>query len=531
MQQQTEAFAAYAETLRHQGNLRAFEPDQMANHFERLIGVNQEMASIMGLTRKEALEAAQAQSRNPNFNAALRGMGVGAAEQAEIANVLGPLKEIAPEVAALIEESTALRGTVRTEEMANYVAVDPAARALMQRMGELQASGQYTSENLRAAIQEFHQTTVNDSAQNRAMNAQLATQVAAGGNFATALAGMQGGLMMNYDPEKADRTNEQAMEEAGAATRAILGIEEAERRVAAGMDNILNNILTPAFDRFGGGMETAVHSVYGFADSLDDFAETLGDNPNAALGLGGAGLLATIAASGLGGLAAGKMGRGLLGRFMGGGGAGAGASATGAARGAGAMGKLGTVARFAGRALGPIGGGLMIYDGGSRAASSQDTATNAMGHGQAALGGAMAGAAIGSIIPGAGTLIGAGVGALIGGGGSMLYDWLDDSDAGPANASGGRTSTPRRAPAASRQAPANATGKGPDYKTTMTRINGKMLDVQQESLKTLQSIKSQNKEQLDIMREDLMATRQQTEKLSRLLEESNRNTREIKGIA
>lgn len=178
----------------------------------------------------------------------------------------------------------------------------------------------------------------------------------------------------------------------------------------SGLDGILSSVITGLMN-FGGWLGKMTGIGEGWGQLIVGTLALLAPVRTAkALFTGGKALL---------GGAAGMLGLG--------GRAGAGAAAAGGARAAGIAGSgaLGVAAR----AAGGIGGAYTLYEGASRAASSDKTSDNVMGHGQAALGGALTGAAIGSVVPVIGTAVGALAGAAIGGLGSILYDYFDDGDA------------------------------------------------------------------------------------------------------
>lgn len=536
-EQMTEAQDAYLGTLRNTGNLNSMGQEEMLMHFKELIGVNQEMAGIMGKTRQEQLEAMKAESVDANFNAALDGMQLSAQDRDNIFAKLATMSETEKNA---YKEIFATGGAPVTQASADFLAMGGELSSELRRQAVQDRGG-----NVNDAVGDTER--LRQSSQNMRENAayrRMTGILAMGGHGGAG--GLNDAIQFRTQQleaaDKEDKTNADAMAKNGPGWLGVMAWEDAERSLSAAFDDNLNQALKVGFDKLGPEIMGLTEAAFDAAEALHGFARTLEENPNATFaGSMGLGAL-TLAGAGLAGGAGGLIGGKVLKRFVGGkaGGATQGAAgnaakstgtAGGAARGAGMMGRLAGVARFAGVAGGILGGGLMTYDGASDAAKSQDNWDNAKGHGQAAIGGALTGAAIGSVVPVVGTAIGAALGAAIGGGGSMLYDWFDDSDAPPkANATRSPKTRTVQKPAARKPAPADATKSSTTNEQALVRLNARIATAQEESLRNLQSIRSTTKEQLDVMREDMASTNRNLDRLARLLEEGNRNTREIRGL-
>jgi hypothetical protein len=180
------------------------------------------------------------------------------------------------------------------------------------------------------------------------------------------------------------------------------------------------------------------------------------------------------------------------------------------------------------------------------------------GYAESALGGAAMGAAIGSIIPGLGTALGAAVGAAGGLAVAGITDWWSEQeppklkapevpkppkmDQAAANATQGMTPqqsqryqqmvNQQNQKAAAQQPKAeqaNATGKPPVDLSDI--FNQKSLQLQTESLKRLTAIDESTRKQVQLLTEESAQTRAQLDRIARLLEAGNNNTKHIKGLA
>lgn len=524
-EQMTRAQDEYVGMLRSTGNLDKLNNNEMSQQFQDLIHVNQEMAGIMGKTRDEQLKAAAAENTDSNFNAAVRASGASPEQTLILDQVLTSLSDIDKKV--FKEQYLTKGGFLSTESAQRYATGGKTTSdlgAIATRMGK----GDIRADDAQTTAATMKNNAIAET-KNRDMDSMFAIMGMKGLQFAEGR-NTSGDLYRSYAgrDNKKDQTSSNSTNMQVVADTAILSLQDTERRISAGLDDMFNQVLGPAFDTFGGMMTTATNAAQDFADGLHTAARTMEEHPDASLAGGaamGVGALALSAAGGLGGLLG-------LGKLFGRGGAGAGAGAGGAG---GAARGLGAMARFALPAAGIVGGGLVAYDGASRAANSQETSTNAIGYGEAAIGGALTGAAIGSIVPVVGTAVGAAIGAALGGGGAMLYDWLDDSDS-PSNkmkanaATSPKSNTPTGLQT-NRTQSADATGQKNDLDVTMLRLNTSLVDVQTQALNQLVMLKTMSKEQLELMLADSSTTKTTMDRILRLLEEGNRNTRHIQGLA
>jgi polyhydroxyalkanoate synthesis regulator phasin len=530
VQQLQDATADYADMSKSLGVLNSENKDEAAKGIGKLIVVNQDMAAMMGKTAEQARQAALEQSRDPQFNAAMRAAQLNPEVMKQMDEVIGNLPDATKN---LVKELYSGHGTPLTAENQTAVAMSPAAQRLAQEMARARDKGSnLTGDEIQRIIRQYATDAQSEAKRQGNQQDIAALQAARGeGKFNAYLRSQD--EMLQVDPKKfgALQTNG-GINGADDATKAALKVDEIQSRLSAGLDDILNSAIRPAFKEFGGTMNKAADEALAATQKLHDVASWLDKHPNTAMAGGGAtGLLA------LGGEAAASMwamsklwkgGKKLLGR---GGGAVAegteaveGAEAAGVAGEAGAAG-LGAVAL---PAAAIAGGALGMYSGYQNLATGKkDWWTRLKGYGEAGLGGAAVGGGVGALAGGVGAIPGALIGGLLGIGTAAYSDW---SHPDSANAVGGQRIGMPGGVAATNRPAVNASNHPGSALANIVQLDTKMLEMQHAIHFTLNDIKKASYDQLNTMREELAHHRAANAQIARLLEESNKNTKQISAL-
>jgi hypothetical protein len=291
-------------------------------------------------------------------------------------------------------------------------------------------------------------------------------------------------------------------------------------------DTAATTVFNAVVDEFGTTMhEKVTPALDNFADKLMGAMDGLSEHPKAIAGVtlalvGVAGAL-SIMGSVFKGVSAVRGMAGLMG--MGG-------SAAGAAGGMGAMGAMALpVAGMAAGGLAAYGGmntikgaqGQSFFGGG--AGENGFFGSRASGYGAAIAGGAGTGALLGSFLGPVGTLVGAGLGGVAGGVGAWLSDSPSDASQGPANA--------RSLPGTTQSNPAStasdASGQRGRKATSADQMTQRIMESGDRSANLLKMLKDNSDQHLVLVREEIAVMRGVGDRLSKLLEEGNRGTREL----
>lgn len=560
--QRQELMQEYLDIQNKQGNIRNLSQDQMVSGIKNLEKSSAETASILGMTRKEALEAQKAQAADANWTTFLNSMNLSQDQQDQANQGAAIVQSVGGDVANQLLKQLSQTGTA-TGEASRLAGTDPDLYNAIKTIADANRGGKpLTQQEVSSILQQYGKN------QNQAL-ARFRSNVGTlgiGDNVGAFTASNQAAINARNlkDGVVADKTED-------AGTRAAVGAEEAMRSLASvvreAADTLANSILDTQGDRLEAlkqgtidNAEAARQKVRSFQDDPDSeanvakFAIAVGA---AVLGLTalngifktvGAGLkmwqfakgavagpgraaAARGAATGAAEGAAGAAGRGgartggtwIGDRLRG---------AAGAAEGAGA----GAIAKGLGRAVGKNALVGSLFEGfdyltGNKSLSWKNLAKSGLRVGGGALGG-LAGGGIGSIATGA-----AGYYA-----GDALGNWLlgeDDKPGAPQNPAGNDQgqqsstgSTQRPTPIAGQpqrqRAPqGDATGQKPRNALTPEQMNQKIMEASERAANYLKGIKENSDKQLDLMREEIAVTRRANERTHRLLEDGNKNTRFI----
>lgn len=531
----------YSEILRMQGLSRDRSTEQMAQGMISLVRSGEATANILGKTREEALASQKEQASNSNVQASMTAQGFNDNQRQALndlavtfANTYGeagktlindiiqfgqPLNKSATELAATLPEI-------------QDIARNRVANVKGNQNVDVEQSNYATARAIRGLSQNL---TKDRSRLGQYANLGALSDSALSGNFTSITGGILAGNNLNTNIQRNAGTRQDQGSEERRAGVGVLQLNQIAQDFKVASEAAINAVFNPMVSEYGPYLRNTVNpALHDFANMLISMANGAEKNTSlmanlgvAALGLAGAFTLFSsaigIASKTLG--IFGSLGRGFGALFARGGAAAATAGAGEAAAG-------GLLAGAALPLAGIAAGGLGIYAGGSMIQNRQGESflgtgqnekgffgSRATGYGTAAAGGALTGAAIGSLIPVFGTAIGAGIGGLAG----LGYAWWNDSS-GNASQAPQTTRTPTRAPmAGSRSQPANATGQRNRNVLTMDQMTNKIMEASDRSANYLKSIKDATEQQVATMREDIAVARGVGERLARLLEEGNRN--------
>lgn len=547
----TNVTSTYAEILRNQGAGQNRSSEQMASGIINLVKTSETTAHILGQTREEALEAQKLASADYQFQAAADSNGFDSVTASAVRDIFkNNFGDVG--VQAITDQLTF--GQVVNKPAADLVATNPDLQRVLALSESMLKSGASEADiqiAVARALKDNGSILANNKDQQRTF-AQIA------GLEGNALSGALRANLQNRFVSQSNNTDrnfnrgtDQNQNEEQRAGVGALQVAESFNKIQVAADAAITAVFNPMVDTFGPKLRDDV------LPALDAFSEGL---TNAAIDLSGqTTVMATLGTTALavaGGLA--LFGGGLtvatglfrgLGAIRGLGslfGAGAGASGAG---GAAAGGALATGAAVAG---GVLAGGVGMWAGGNMVNNRKNDesffgtgardggffGSRATGYGTAAAGGALTGAAIGSVIPGVGTLIGAGVGAAVGTG----YAWWNDESGTAQQPAGGRRpgmpGDASRAPQSSRAGssvptgrqappPANATGQKGKSTLSSDQMTNKIMEASERSAGLLKQIKDNGDKHLEAVREEIAVIRSMSDRLSRLLEDGNKNTKSI----
>jgi hypothetical protein len=544
-EQLREASIEYADILRLQGMSRDRTNEDMARGMIQLVRSSETTANILGKTREEALAAAKEQASNSNVQASMQAQGLN--DDQRLA-----LDSVATKYAMTYGEAgrTLINDIIQFGQPLNKSATDLAATlpelqqtALNQIAGikansnvDVVESGFRTGRDLRSVSS----TMLNDRARlQQYANMGALSDSALASNFTAITGGILAGNNAKTDP-----TNNAGSKQGEGGTErqagiGILQLDELAKQADVTKQALQQALVNPLINEIGPTLRDVVNpALLDLAKSIQANAAALESNQGL-MGPLAVGLLAATGALALFGGAVGMAvkGIGLLNTLRGGLGGLAGRGA-GAAAGAG---RAAGLARLAAPALGVAGGvlagGYGVYAGGNMVADRQGESflgtganekgffgSRATGYGTSAASGALAGAAIGSVVP----VIGTGIGAAVGGLAGLGYAWWNDSGSNASTAptaAAAPSRTPQGYNRAAGQQPANATGQRNRNAMTADQMTAKIMEANERSANLLKSIKENGERQVETMREELAVMRGVGERLARLLEEGNRNTK------
>jgi hypothetical protein len=517
VQQLQDVTADYMDMSKSLGVLNSQKSEDAAKGMSKLIVINQDMAAMMGKTAEEARQAALKEATDPNFNAAMRGAGMGAEQMKQFDQVLGPLPDV---MKRMLKESYTMHGGLASDDLKGLAASSPMMQKAMRFMAEAHDKGKdWNPQDLENFLRKELPAEQARIKNQPGLNDQMAVTNATGNSIFDAALQYRNDTLQMMPGKKGQLSENGDIKGTDNFTRGALNIDEAQSRLVAGLNDVFNSTIQPWTDKFGGILKDAVHGFGELTNKLHDLAGWNGAHPNAAMAEGGVlGALGIAGQAGmgiLGGKALWKMGRGMLGR-----GAGAAAGEAVGAEGAAAAGAGGLLLP----ALAIGGGGLGMYAGYNELAKGDSSMWSKMkGYGMAGLGGAAAGAGVGSIFGGIGAIPGAVIGGLAGIGTAAWSDWTHPD--GPQSPS---ATNPR---GVQMGRPANATGQQSGQAgTPVANWDRQMLDMQHKIHYTLLDLKKASYDQLTLMKQELDQQKANTDRITRLLEESNRNTKQISAL-
>lgn len=530
-EQRGEVINSFLEIQSSRGNIRGIENDQerMTQGILDIVESSRQTSHILGLTRKEALDRAKEQAQDAATGAIIRNMNLDersvTSASTQVQQVFGPAGE------KLLKQLVA--GVAPQGEAAQLAALNPEAYRSIQAIADrLRTGGEVSEQETSRRIRDFGQRTRGTDYETFQAQLAIAGTTPYQESLIASLEASNKALNLRTDAPQDPN--------ADAGTNAVLGIEGANREIAAAarqaFDTGFNSILDtvgPAMDSFVQELANGAQGVQQFLLGLEGYPKTM-----TAITLGGLALVGGFTV--LGGavkILSGIMGGagGLLTKIFGAGGAGGGSilgRLLGGLRGIG--GGAGGLLRGALPIAGGLLGGATVGIGGMLLGSSQINnrqnesffgsdegeggffGSRATGYltsiGSGAAGGALIGAGFGGI----GALPGAVLGGLAGLGTALYSDF---SGSGPATKTQSSSSTPNTS--------ANATGQTTRATLSIDQMTNRMMIASERSAELLRQLKENSDAQLNLTREEVSVLRDHSNRVIRLLEQGNRNTRMI----
>lgn len=547
----TEVTSTYAEILRLQGAGQNRSSEQMAAGILNLVKTSETTAHILGKTREEALEAQKLAAADYQFNAVADSKGF----DAQAANAVRDIfKNNFGDVGVQAITDQLTFGQVVNKPAAELAAVNPdlqKALALAEGMLRNGASSDQVQLEVARALKENGANL----AKNKDLQLQFAQQAQLDNN---PLSGALKSVLQNRFVSQSNNTDgdfnrasDQNQNNEQRAATGALQLAESFNKAMVTIDSGVTAVFNPMVDMLGPKLrDDILPSMDAFNVKLQEAAMSASLQTNT---MGSIGTAALAVAGGLaifsGGLTAAagslKLFRGLS-SVLGSGGRGA--SGIGRAAGAaGGAGRFAGLARVAAPALG-IAGGVAAGIGGMYLSGEQIqsrkgesfTGTGANEKGffgsrsssylTSILSGAGSGALAGSAFAGVGAIPGAVLGGLTGLGGAIYNDW--DNLTGSSDAS----QSPRAARAGSSApmsrsrnvaAPADATGQRSRTSLTVDQMTNRIMEASERSTGLLKQIKDNSDRHLEAVREEIAVIRNMSDRMDRLLQEGNKNTKSI----
>lgn len=573
-----DAIAAFVDIAGKQGNLQNLTTRQMASGIEQLVASSDETAHILGMTRKEALEAAKNSAADANLTALIQTMNLNKNALDSALGLAG--KQFGDAGQQMLKEFIA-NGAITTKRSAEIAAINPEMAKLLENIAnQVKTGNAIDARTLGAQANAAADRMRADPRRN------MLTRLAIGGSDSLSSGYQeavqtfnQGGIFRaNLDPnKKADPTAAPVLDKEMIDREAVAAVNSA-------LDTLANSILTNYGVKIGEMTNSLINGIRSINDAINGLQKWPSIVSNVGLGLGALALtLGAIkmgrngaALAGLGRGAAGAAGRGAAGAGAAGAlgrgapasatdiiraqrglpPAGAGGAGTGAGNtilsqlmkgGRGALGSAGGLLKaIPYKALGKnaLVGGMfegLDYLTGNKEMSWKNAAKSSLRIGGGAIGG-LAGGIFGGGIASAATGVAGGMAGYKAG--DLLADAIFGADdiKKPTNAA--KTPAPEqvRKPqqqnpqsAAAQQAtqrnnnaPANATPAQRGRNTmSVDQMTSRIMEHSDRSANHLKVIKDQAEKQTELMREEIAAIRSMNDRLGRLLEEGNKNTRRV----
>lgn len=532
----------YLDIQKNQGAIRNRSADEMAAGIADIKKSSEESANILGITREEALKAAKDEAADPMATAIFKGMGFDPKKITSINMDAQTLEKLMPGGSDLYKTGAMGSEMASTEMGRRMQQLSPALAKEIMDAGKAKAAGRDPDmKALTARLQSMDDKDAKFNGQLAFLGRYNSNGVLGEAIKAKAQSSIE---LANANTEK------QVPHLENAGTNAALGLDgldRSARNAARGLEDLAMNSMLNTHGKQLNDMVNSVRegldATNGGLRTLQGFPQTVAVITESLLGLAAVVGTASVVFKGFSTV---KSALGFLG-----GGAGAAGADAGAAGGAGGAAAGGTfISRMlaggknvAGKALGSAAGmgkssALIssLFEAGSyftddKSFSMKNLAKSGLRVGGSVLG-TVAGGALGSmILPGFGTAAGA-----IGGGyaGNKAGDWLagkifgDDDHNSPANASNDpRTQAALQQQMAKQDTAADATGNRTPGMLSPYQMNQRLMEASERAAGLLQSIKDNSDQQVGLLREELGLTRAYGERMSRLLEETSRNTRQI----
>lgn len=551
IEQSQTAIQDYLELQKNQGTLKNMTDTEMVAGITRIVKSSEQSAHILGITREDALKAAKEQAANPLTQTMFKSMGLDGDQIAKINEAAGLLDKTNKGMADIFNSAAAGSPLPGTDEGRLQAVLNPEQTAIVQRYGKAAGAGQtIDTDKMFAELKAVAEKQIKDG------TADAQARIAYFGRASIA-SGIKDNLSGDITLANANTT--EAVNKLGdAGTRAALkinGLEQAAANTARGLEDLfMNSALNAHGKQLEGlvdGVRTGLLTTNDGIRSLQGWPQTVAVISESFLAIAGVVGAASVVIKGFSTvMSAVNMARGVssaasaaggastggtfISRLLGRGGAAA-AGEAGAAGGASLLGPAALV--LGGLAVGVGGGVAGSHIIGKRAGESflgtgdkekGFVGSRSNGYLTSMLAGAGGGALVGSAFGGIGAIPGAVLGGALGLGSALYSDWDNISGKNPADASRDpRTQAALQQQMSKQDALADATGNRTPGMLTPYQMNQRLMEAGERAAGLLQNIKDNSDQQVDLLRQELSMTRSYGERMTRLLEETSRNTRQI----
>jgi hypothetical protein len=555
------AQSTYLEMLREMGDLNSMSTDEQSDNFRKLISTTQEVAGILGKTRDDQLKAMKEQATDYDMTTIMDSIGMTGDAATQMQAAMSGLKDLSPQVEKAMKE-VLIGGGPQTDASKNIIAAggEPMQR-LMERMIDARNSGQVSGTFAKDILAEFK-----DGAKSERQNKDMSYMRATLSNR-----GMEGMGSVNQAYLRAtdlnfNKANPDQSKEKDPGTAAMLALEDTFNRIKAAGNSLITTVLEPLIKDWGPKLLDLIKSIVGWTDKIQSFSLSMKEYPTlmTAIGVAAIGLLGGFKLLGLaikpiigllkmfgGKLLPGALGKaaGSAGSILGGVARGAGAgAASGAGRAGGTiigglkaaregLGRLGStgvgkIAGTAGKGLlkGGLGFGAAIESLDYLFGDKKFTAKNLTKSGLSLAGGALGGLG-GSLLGPLGTVAGGAGGYTAG---KALGDWMlgpdDVADASKDKEQKGKQN--QTAPQNKTQKPADASrtpGRGQSL--SLDQMTNKIMEANVAQVEHLKHIRQSSDAEVKLLRDEISLLTSFNDRIIKLLEEGNKNTRNISDLS
>lgn len=551
-EQREEATQAYLEMVKGQGNLRNLDQQQMVNGIQSIVRSSEETANILGLTRKDVLDARKEQANDVNIANILKNRGITGDQATAVYDQAEMMKRTFGDVGEKLFKQV-LSGVSPQGEAAKFASTDADAYRIIRQAAEAARNGnaqssQQVSANLRGYGERNFGSDLNAY---KGMLAQTGTNPL----------GEAGQASLGGSRNATNLGTGQVNEKLGdPGTVAALKVQEAMRASMAALNTAFDTLANSIMNEYGNKMLELTTDIIKLADSIAGTIKSWQALPEITSKLG-LGLLGAVAGFSLlaGGMAlfsgtmkaAGSIIKMVTWPFKkmfgGGGGApvagGAGAGAAGAGAGGAAGGTF--IQRMLGRMsgaaagsgtksiLGGLGKGLgknallgaafegLGYLTGEKSFTMKNLAKSGLRVGGGALGGLL-----GSVAGPLGTFAGGTAGAM---GGDWLANKIFGEDDRPQSSTDPKKGQQGVSQPQGRQQnrAADATGQRSKQALSPDQISMRIMAAQEVAVTHLKAMRDNSDTLNALIREEIQLTRTYGERTVRLLEDTSKNTRVI----